>query len=57
MKVEIKEFDNKVFGIDLIPENELEEDITQRFWDGGVFIQGFSTSGKLSLTFKDLIEH
>ena len=55
MKVEAKEYNNEIFGIDLIPENEIEQNILKRFWNGGVFTQGFSTSGKLSLTFKDLI--
>ena len=57
MKVETKECDNEIFGINLIPENKLEQDILERFWVGEVFTQGFSTSYELSLTFKDLIEN
>ena len=56
MKVELKKCNNEIFGIDLIPEDELEQSILKRFWNGGVFTQGFSTSYELSLTFKDLIE-
>lgn len=57
MKVETKKCNNEVFGINLIPENKLDQDILKRFWDGDVFVQGFSTSYELSLTFEDLIEN
>lgn len=57
MKIETKEYDNEVFGIDLIAENKVEQDIIQRFWKGGVKINGITGSYKLHLTFKDLIEH
>lgn len=56
MKVELKKYEHKVFGIKLVPEDKLEEGILERFYVGGVFAQGFSTSHELSLTFKDLIE-
>lgn len=56
MKVEIKERDNEVFGIDLTAENEFEQDIIQRFWNGGIKISGITNSDTLHLTFKDLID-
>lgn len=56
MKVEFKEYDGEIFGIDLVTENEIEQDIIQRFWQGGIKINGITNSSKLHLTFKDLIE-
>lgn len=56
MKVEIKERDNEVFGIDLTAENGFEQDIIQRFWNGGIKISGITNSDTLHLTFKDLID-
>ena len=55
MKVEFKEYDGEIFGIDLIAENGTEQDIIQRFWKGGIKINGITSSSKLHLTFKDLI--
>ena len=55
MKVETKEWDNEIFGIELVAENGTEEDIIQRFWKGGIKINGITSSYKLNLTFKDLI--
>ena len=46
----------ELFGIDLIPENDEDHEITKRFWEGGVFVMGYSTDGRLTLTFEDLIE-
>ena len=45
-----------IFGIDLIPETHEEYNITERFFAGGVKVNGYSSCGVLSLTFKDLIE-
>jgi len=55
MKVEMKEYNNEVFGIDLIVEDPNEQDIVQRFWNGGVKINGITNCNKLHLTFKDLV--
>lgn len=64
MKVEIQKVDREIekeaaeetFGIELIPENEEEHGILRRFWDGGVKVNGYSSSGDLQLTFADLIK-
>ena len=56
MKVEIKEFDDVVFGINLISENNIEMDIIQMFWKGGIKINGITNGSLLHLTFADLIK-
>ena len=51
--------DNKVFGLELVPESPLERKVLHRFWDGGSFgikVNGFTGgSGVLQLTFADQI--
>jgi len=49
-------FDNNMFGIDLIPEVDEDLEITKRFYDGGIFLLGYSSSGTLTLSFTDLID-
>ena len=56
MKVEFKKYNNEIFGIDLIAESLIERDIVQRFWNGGIKVNGITSVNILHLTFKDLIE-
>jgi hypothetical protein len=51
MKVKIRDI-----GIDLIPETKEDEETTERFWKGGVHLLGYGTSGRMTLSFADLIE-
>jgi len=55
MEVETKEWDNEIFGIELVAEDETDKAIIQRFYDGGIKINGVTGNYKLQLTFKDLI--
>ena len=48
-------YKDEVLGIELIAENVNEQDIIQRFWRGGIKINGITNTYKLHLTFKDLI--
>lgn len=43
-------------GIDLIPETPEEIAALERFWNGGIFLLGYGTSGRLTLSFTDLIK-
>ena len=49
MKTELRDI-----GIDLIPETEEEKATLERFWKGGVFLLGYGTSGRMTLSFADL---
>ena len=57
MEVKTSEWDNEIFGIELVAENETEKDIIQRFYVGGIKINGITGNYKLQLTFKDLVEN
>jgi len=48
---------SEIFGIDLIPENEEERELTERFRTGGVCVKSYSSNGSLTLTLKDLISN
>lgn len=56
MKVKIRRYNDEILGIDLISENKVEQDIVQRFWEGGIKINAIMNSSDLGLTFKDLVD-
>lgn len=55
MRVEIKECNNEVFGIDLIAENASEQDIIQKFWRVGIQTSGIANANELSLIFDNVL--
>ena len=56
IKVTTQKYNDKIIGINLIVENSDEQDIVQRFCQGGIKINTISNGGEmLGLTFKDLI--
>lgn len=55
MEVTIQKYKDEIIGINLISETGFEQDIVQRFWSGGIKINGITSSNILHLTFKDLI--
>ena len=64
MKVEERQWENKVFGIELTAENEEEDRILRRFWKGGIEVNAITErepiqyyyTSSLQLTFLDLVE-
>lgn len=59
MKVEEKQWQGGIFGIELTAESEEEDKILRRFWEGGVKINGITerpdNDSALELTFADLV--
>ena len=59
MKVEKLRYKGReeIFGIDIEAEDTEDEEVIQRFWNGGAHILGIEIGDKaLTLTFADLIK-
>lgn len=59
MKVMRVQYGEELIGIDLIAEDDLDEDILQRFWDGGIKLNSYMPrrkGRKMQIIFRDLIK-
>lgn len=59
MKVMRVQYGEELIGIDLIAEDDLDERILQRFWDGDIKLNSYTPHRKgsqIQITFRDLIK-